>query len=279
MQSNVTVPASGSKFKLWLLIVVLAVAIFGGVAYGYSWYKSNEPPPSLEMNDGSGLQGLMRIEDGGEAIKGFAKFEEKDIAEFLYKDCLGGAMELKGDTTDYLYSPTETTFKDFYDSIAIKENVNKSFAFVFYDNAGFYIFPTTGTNYPATPVKFDDLASYKIPAYRSVILWHGEAMGVCRAGKVTPATGIGKLSEDYVAVLNANLKPLPKGWVLVPFGWNLDNVEILKAKLSGHISSMWFKAGGGDSIKVKGEGLDGSLLEEAIESTKTRSVWINMKKD
>jgi hypothetical protein len=285
MQSNVTVPASGSKFKLWLLIVVLAVAIFGGAAYGYySWYKSNEPPPSLATKDGSGLQGLMKIQEGD--IKGFAKLEEADVKD---KVCSKGAMTLSGNETAYLYSTSESTFKDFYDSILVKENVGKIFLFVFYSpgedvgvtvptkyNTGFYLFPTPETGYKASHVELGKLADYKIPAYRTVMLFHDKEMKVCRDGKATPAIKVDQLSNEEGVTLEANLKPFPKGWILVPFGWNSNNVVGLNAMLENYISSMWVvKAGDDGAVKVK-KGNE-SLLVDALESSKTRSVWMNMK--
>jgi len=276
-----------SKIWLWVLAVVV-VLILGGTGYGYyTWQKANEPPPSLETEDGSGLQGLMKIGAGNEKIEGFAKFEEGDVTE-----CRRNVFNIEGGSkTDYLYSPEEATFEDFYDSLAVKENVKRTFLMAFYSpgekvgdtnyDKGFYLFPTEKTNYKAISVKIgDDLSKYKVPAYRTVILFHDDVMGICADGKVVSAyydSGLASMDEDVEGMvsMNAKLKSLPKGWVLVPFGWNYKNIEVLNNKLGDYVNSIWVKVGGKDAKKVNTG--NKNLISAEVEVSGTRAVWMNMK--
>lgn len=272
MQSNVTVPAGESKLRLWLLIVVLAVAIFGGAAYGYySWYKSNEPPPSLETVDGSGLQGMMKIQGGD--LTGYRKLEAADAPSV----CTGTSVEVeKG--TNYLYSTSAVTLKDFYDSIAVKENVGRTFLFLFYSpgetkyGEGFYFYPTDETKYKATHIKLDSGIDYSIPSYRSVVLYNDEKMKIC-GGKIKVALGK-ELTVAEEDSLFASLSPLPKGWVLVPFGWNMDFVDFFGTELGDYVTSAWVQSGS-EATKVKDANL--SKIKATIGASGTRSMWLKTK--
>jgi hypothetical protein len=276
MVENLSEPKS--KIWLWVLVVVV-VLILGGTGYGYyTWQKANEPPPSLETVDGSGLQGLMKVQEGD--LTGYVKFEEADVPTA----CTGTSVRVsKG--MNYLYSTSQTTFKDFYDAVAVKGNVGRTFLFLFYSpgetvkdtkyDAGFYFYPTDKTIYKATHVALADGGKYVVPSYRSVVFYNDGEMEIC-GDKIKAALGKETMTEQDEKTLLSSLDPFPKGWVLVPFGWNMEYIGFFGSEFGDYITSTWVQVGG-EVTKVKESNVD--KLETALGSSNTRSVWLKTSKE
>ena len=244
------------KSKLKLIIgAIVVLAVLAGAVYYYAWPKSDgdDVPPSLEIETGSNLQGLMKS-----AKYNFAEGEAADVEawETLALTCANPVAVPKEISYYYVTEDMKASdvFKLFKFSLGMKGLLAQYKA----EDHTYYMYPYEGPFVPSDGGTFElgvladtDL----ILAYRAFAFISSEATEVC--GDFVKSATSAVADVDVPLFMDA-VFPVPEGWVLLPTNNVSGFHQYLANKLSAEeLLSLWsqsednlYKELTGDSLAV-----------------------------
>ena len=222
-----------SKFKL-ILGVIVVLAVLAGAVYYYAWPKGDagDAPPSLELDTGSNLQGLMQSTDQ----LNFAVGEAADEAAWDALNCADPVDVPKGISYYYLTKDmkAEDAIKLFKFSLGMKGLLAQYSA----ADKVYYMYPYRGPYDPTPGSSFEVKkaeADFEFSAYNGFIFI---------SELDTLACGV-KGAKDMVNDLDTPLLmdsvfPVPAGWVLLPTDDGIDLFQpYLEGLLGTDLASLW----------------------------------------
>ena len=222
-----------SKFKL-ILGVIVVLAVLAGAVYYYAWPKGDagDAPPSLELDTGSNLQGLMQSTDQ----LNFAVGEASDVAAWDALNCADPVDVPKGISYYYLTKDmkAEDAIKLFKFSFGMRGLLAQYSAA---DNA-YYMYPFKGPYSPTPGSSFEVKkaeADFELSAYNGFVFISELDTQACNV----------KGAKDMVNDLDTPLLmdsvfPVPPGWVLLPTNDGVDLFQpYLEGLLGDDLTSLW----------------------------------------